>query len=196
MLENIFNAPCLFSVSNVCRTSTFARTRGTSCRSPRGAIARRRGCTTVLPARRRRDERLCYLPLVFKWHALVRSHALTPTALRTHAASHARRRVRHVRDSSPSKRGVGIFPTLRSRERRGHERWARVATQRMGGDSVRTRGARIHPSARARAMCKLNCLFVRANEKAVYTHRTHGEVWSLSPPRDQCILVLNVKYEQ
>ena len=65
-----------------------------------------------------------------------------------------------------------------------------------GGDSVRTRGARIHPSARARAMCKVNCLFVRANEEAVYTHRTHGEVWSLSPPRDQCIVVLNVKYEQ
>ena len=172
MLENIFNAPCLFSVSNVCRTSTFARTRGTSCRSPRGAIARRRGCTTVLPVRRRRDERLCYLPLVFKWQALVRSHALTPTALRTHAASHARRRVRHVRDSSPSKRGVGIFPTLRSRERRGHERWARVATQRMGG----TPFGRVAPEStprRARAPCVNYTASSFARTKRQFTHIGH-----------------------
>ena len=155
MLENIFNAPCLFSVSNVCRTPTFARTRGTSCRSPRGAIARRRGCTTVLPARRRRDERLCYLPLVFKWQALVRSHALTPTALRTHAASHARRRVRKIRDSWSSKRegggGRGGFFRLFVRANEQAMNDGRESRLHAGGDSVRTRGARIHPSdARAR----------------------------------------------
>ena len=153
MLENIFNAPCLFSVSNVCRTPTFARTRGTSCRSPRGAIARRRGCTTVLPARRRRDERL-YHSCLSDEHWL-RSHARTPTALRTHAASHARRRVRKIRDSWSSKRegggGRGGFFRLFVRANEQAMNDGRESRLHAGGDSVRTRGARIHPSdARAR----------------------------------------------